>query len=448
LLKYSDLDGQLNELSAAPCWYVGFSGGVDSTVLLHVLHGWCATHPGSPPLAAIHVNHGLQAAARQWQQHCEAMCRSLQVPLTTCTVAVLAYGSGEEAARKARYQAFQQQLPPGAVLFLGHHLDDQIETFFLRLLRGAGVEGLSAMPRRRALGEALLLRLLLDVSRSEIEHYAAQHGLAYVTDPSNRDTGLARNFLREEVLPLLAGRWPLYRQSVARASRHLAAAADLLAEQLGVPDTVHSALGDPGMALPALFAGGVEAAAPRLRAWLRSRGCPAPDSAMLVEFLRQLRESAVDASPRLACGAYTLQRYRDRVYLLPEFDVPPPAASLPLAPGARRVVPGVGIVDLRRACGAGLALAPGELPALRWREGGERAALLGRAGSRSLKAVLQELGVPTWWRDRVPLLYLEDELLAVGDLACCASSRWRAAAQEGEQLWNLGWERPVSARSD
>ncbi len=448
MLNHSDLDCQLNELPAAPCWYVGFSGGVDSTVLLHLLHSWCAANPGSPPLGALHVNHGLQTAAAQWQQHCEAVCRSLQLPLITRTVAVHAHGSGEAAARTARYRAFQEQLPPGAVLFLGHHLDDQVETFFLRLLRGAGVEGLAAMPRRRALGEALLLRPLLDYSRRELELYAEHHGLAYVADPSNRDTAMDRNFLREELLPLLASRWPGYRQTVARASGHMAAAASLLSEHLGVPDTVHSALGDPGLALTPLISGTSEAAAPRLRAWLRARGYPAPDSAVLAEFLRQLRESAVDASPRLACGAYTLQRYRDGIYRVPEFDVPPPTASIALAPDAHRDVPGVGSVSLQRTFGTGLSLAPGEQLELRWRQGGERCHLPGRPGSRSLKMLLQEWDVPPWWRDRVPLLYLKDELLAVGDLACCVSSRWHAEPREGEPRWNLRWERPVSSRSD
>jgi tRNA(Ile)-lysidine synthase len=448
LLNHSDLDCQLNELPAAPRWYVGFSGGVDSTVLLHLLHRWCAANPGSPPLSAIHVNHGLQAAASQWQRHCEVVCRSLQLPLTTCTVAVHEHGSGEAAARTARYRAFHEQLPPGAVLFLGHHLDDQVETFFLRLLRGAGVEGLAAMPRKRALGEALLLRPLLDYSRGELEFYAAHHGLAYVADPSNRDTAMDRNFLREELLPLLASRWPAYRQSVIRASRHMAAAASLLTEHLGVPDTVHSALGDPGLALSPLISGPSEAATPRLRAWLRARGYPAPDSAVLAEFVRQLRESSADASPQLACGAYTLQRYRDGIYRVPEFDDLPPSASLILAPGTHRSVPGVGTVSLQRAIGPGLSLAPGEQLTLRWRQGGERCYLPGRAGSRSLKTLLQEWDVPPWWRDRVPLLYLEDELLAVGDLACCASSRWQAEGREGEPLWNLRWERSFSSRSD
>ncbi len=445
MLNYTDLDSQLNELLAASGWCVGFSGGADSTVLLHLLHRWCATHPGSPPLRAIHVNHGLQPAAADWQGHCEAVCHALQLPLHTCTVAVHLHGSGEAAARAARYSAFEQQLPPGAVLFLGHHRDDQVETFFLRLLRGAGVDGLAAMPRQRALGAGLLVRPLLEYGRDEIEDFAAHHGLDYVEDPSNCNTAMDRNFLRSELLPLLATRWPGYRHTVARASGHMAATSSLLIDELGVPETVHSALGDTGLLLAPLVVGSSDVAAPRLRAWLRARGYQAPDHAALAEFLRQLRVADIDANPRLACGAYTLQRYRDRVYLLPEFGAAAPTDSVELAPGASRIVPGVGTVSLRREQGAGLWLAPGAQLTLRWRQGGERLRFPGRAGSRSLKTLLQQWDIPPWWRDRVPLLYLAGELLAVGEFARCESSCWRSGAPEGEQLWNLSWERPAIA---
>ncbi len=447
MLNHTYLDSQLNELLTAPGWYVGFSGGVDSTVLLHLLHRWCAANPGSPTLRALHINHGLQAAAGDWQRHCESVCRSLQLQLNTCTVDVHADGSGEAAARTARYRAFQEQLPPGAVLFLGHHLDDQVETFFLRLLRGAGVEGLAAMPRRRTLGEGMLVRPLLDYGRSEIEHYAAHHGLEFVEDPSNSSTLMDRNFLRAKLLPLLASRWPGYRQTVARASAHMAAAARALTDQLGVPEIVHSVMGDPGLVLSQLHMESGEVVATRLRAWLRARGCQAPDHAALAEFVRQLRVAAIDANPRLVCGSCCLQRYRDAVYLITNIIAPPPAVPLDLAPGTSRAVPGVGTVSLQRAAGDGLLLVPGDRLTISWRQGGERCRLPGRSGSRSLKNLLQEWDVPPWWRDRVPLLYLEGELLAVGGLASCASSRWRTAAQEGEQLWNLSWERPVGAGS-
>jgi tRNA(Ile)-lysidine synthase len=444
LLNFADLDTPLNELCGAPHWYVGFSGGVDSTVLLHLLHSWCGAHPESPALSAIHVNHGMQSTADAWQRHCEAVCRSLNLALDSHSVSVDPQ-SGEAAARDARYRVFAGQLQPGAVLFLGHHMDDQVETFFLRLLRGAGVEGLAAIPRQRDLEEGQLVRPLLDFSRETLENYAAHHALETVEDPSNKDTAMDRNFLRQQLLPLMASRWPAYRQSVARASGHMAAAARILGE---VPETVHSAMGDAGLLLAALVAEPDEVAANRLRAWLRAHGCLAPDQSALNEFLRQLREMDDDSKPRLECGSYTLQRYREGVYRLPDITAPVPARSIELVPVAGCKVPGVGIVSLQRTECDGFSLVPGEQLSLGWRQGGERCRLPGRSGSRSLKTLLQELQIPPWWRDRVPLIFLDEELLAVADLASCESTRWRGTPQEGEILWRVSWERPELASSD
>lgn len=448
LLKHTDLDSSLCDLAAAPHWYVGLSGGVDSTVLLHLLLAWRESRPTAPPMTAIHINHGMQEIAATWQAHCERMCHEWGVPVISRAVEVVCSGSGEAAARAARYRVFEEYMQPGAVMLLGHHLDDQVETFFLRLMRGAGVDGLAAMPRSRALNGGLLVRPLLDVTRYAIERYAREHKLAHVEDPSNSDTAMDRNFLRAELLPLLASRWPSYRQTVTRASGHMATAAAVLQDHLGIPETVYSALGDRGIALQELLAVPPDVAALKLRGWLQLQGCQVPDHAAVNEFLRQLRESGTDATPRLACSAYSLQRYRDAVYLPPEFTAEQPSQPLPLVPGVPGAVPGVGDLCLQRVTGEGLSFAAGERPQLSWRTGGERCRPRGRSASTSLKKLLQEWGVPPWWRDRVPLLYCDGELLAIGDLALCQSSRWRASPAAGEQLWRLTWQRSADSAPD
>ncbi|MDG2046617.1 MAG: tRNA lysidine(34) synthetase TilS [Halioglobus sp.] len=448
MLHFAELDSQLSGLVAAPHWYVGLSGGADSTVLLHLLHSWCVANPAAPTLSAIHINHGMQAEAPDWKLYCANLCHQLAIPLISRTVTVSSGGSTEAAAREARYCAFEDLLPADTVLFLGHHLDDQVETFFLRLLRGAGVEGLAGMPRTRNLGQAKLERPLLDYDRSEIEQYAAYHDLGYVRDPSNHDTSMDRNFLREELLPLLATRWPAYRRSVIRASAHIASASALLMHTFGVPETIYSQMGDAGLSLAPLVDEPLDIAALRLRAWLREAGYQAPDGAALDEFLRQLRVTAVDGNPRMMCGSYGLQRYHDAVYRLPDLLAPPAASSVALAPSASVKVSGVGTVSLVRADSGGLRLMPEEILTLRWRQGGERCCLPDQVGSRRLKDLLQAWQVPPWWRGRVPLVYLGDDLVAVGDLARCESGRWQDVAQDGESLWLVQWKRAASAGSD
>ena len=449
-LDYSALDRQLEHLLDAPRWYVGFSGGVDSTVLLHLLHHWCRHHPAAPPLAAIHVNHGLQARAAEWQVHCEWVCRLLQVPLACLAASVDPGPRGlEAAAREARYGLFEGRLQAGEVLFLGHHADDQVETFFLRLLRGAGVQGLAAMPAGRRLGRGRLARPLLQLPRAALERYAAEQGLTCIEDPSNSDTGLDRNFLRSEILPLLAGRWPGYRQTIGRAAGHIAAASAMLARMVPAPATVYSAMGDPGVPVAALCAQPEAEAALGLRHWLQAAGLPAPDQSALAEFLRQLGHAQGSAKPRLTCSAYTLQRFGDAVYLLPDSIDTCPGSPRQLLPGEVCELPGAaGRIWLAPSTDEGLRLDPADRLDIAWRGGGERCRPRGRPRSTGLKKLLQEAGIPPWWRDRVPLLYLDGELLAVGDLWLCHSGRWARSAGPGEVLWQPRWERNITTAFD
>ena len=449
LLDQALLDGELADLLRAPAWYVAYSGGVDSTVLLHLLHRWCAENTAAPPLCAIHINHGMQSGADDWQLHCEQVCKALNVPILCQSVAVSpASRGGEAAARDARYQAFEQLMQPGAVVFLGHHLDDQIETFFLRLLRGAGLQGLAAIPRRRVLAGGLLARPLLQVQRSQLQYYASHYGLAYVEDPSNSSLVMDRNFLRAELLPLLASRWPGYRQTVARATDHMAAAVAVLQEAVPTPATVHNVMGDPGVAITDLLQDSREVAAVKLRSWLQAAGYLAPDRVALNEFLRQLYDSTQDSAPRLECSDFTLARYRDAVYLLPVQAETSDRQPLSLVPGQICDVPGVGRIGLEPAASDGLSLPRDSAVEIAWRSGGERCRPAGRAHTSSLKKLLQEFDVPPWWRDRLPLLYCKGELLAVADLWLCESSYWSDSARPGQALWQLCWNRNSSAAGD
>jgi tRNA(Ile)-lysidine synthase len=451
----TDLTPVLEPCCDASHWYVGFSGGLDSTALLHLLMQWCANNASAPALTAIHVNHGMQASASDWQSHCVQICAEWQVPLITRKVEVAEVASPEAAARKARYDAFEAVLEPGSVLFLGHHLDDQVETFFLRLMRGAGVQGLAAMPVKRALGEGRLVRPLLQVSRDELETYVASAELSYIEDPSNADTAIDRNFMRQEVLPLLASRWPAYRATVTRASGHMASAAAALAQAQPEPPTLYSKMGDPGMALEHLAQGQGNSGALRLRSWLLSLGLQAPDTAALDELLRQLHGASEDAAPKLSSASYALQRYREALYLLPDLQCAAPAVFINLGCGESAFIPGVGTVSLEQTKGAGLQLSADDVLRVSWRSGGEECRLMHREGSSSLKKLLQGWGIPPWWRDRVPLLYLDDELLAIADLALCQSSRqpWEdglgeADSATGKPRWKFVWKRLENAPCD
>jgi tRNA(Ile)-lysidine synthase len=348
---------------------VGLSGGVDSVVLLDLL---CAAAPRHGfRVAAVHVHHGLSPHADAWARFCRKLCRDRGVPLVVRRVGVRKQGKGlEAAARAARRDAFARH--PAPVIALAHQLDDQAETVLLNLLRGAGARGASAMPVAGRLGGKILLRPLLAVRRDAIEAYARARGLRWIEDESNRDAALTRNFIRLRVGPLLEPRFARWRESLARAARHFAAA-DADARLL-------------------------------LREFLRARGLRAPSEAKLVEMLRQL--TGTGARTAIEHDGAVLRVYRGRV-------------SVDKRPG--------GELRLRPARGRGIDAARLERSrvTLRARAGGERLQLDARRPRRTLKNLFQEAGIPPWRRERLPLLYCGDELVWVPGLGVAAG--WQAA---------------------
>ena len=228
LFSPAQLLDQLAHLPPAQRYWVAYSGGCDSTVLLHALAALRDQLPVE--LHALHVNHNLHEAAPTWAAHCRAVCETLAIPLTEVNVdARAAKGeSPEAAARAARYCIFTDVLKAGDGLLLAHHRDDQAETLLLQLLRGSGPRGLAAMPAHRPQGAGWLGRPLLSFSRQELCRYAEAEKLQWIDDPSNFDTDFDRNFLRQRVLPLLQERWPAAATTLGRAAEHQAEAAELL----------------------------------------------------------------------------------------------------------------------------------------------------------------------------------------------------------------------------
>jgi tRNA(Ile)-lysidine synthase len=411
---------------AAPAWRVAFSGGLDSTVLLHLLAELRARE-ALPPLSAIHVAHGLQVAAEPWPEHCRAVCARLGVELRVVPVAVARdVASLEQSAREARYAAFRDNLAAGEVLLTGQHRDDQAETLLFRLLRGAGVRGLAGMAANRPLGAGHLVRPLLGVARAELEAHARNHGLSWVEDPSNADTRFARNYLRQRVMPLLAAQWPGASASLARAAEHCREA-DLLLGELAEQDLAPARepspwpwLNVPSLRLEPLLALSEVRQRNALRHWLAPL-TRLPDSEHWAGWTH-LRDAAGDRTPRWRLEGGELQRGAGRLWWLAGDWLNRPQLDVAFAGGACEL-PGNG-----RVCWQG-DLPPGALR-LACRRGGERLTLAGR-GSRDLKRLLNESGLPIFVRDRLPLLLRGRELLAVANLPAL-----RAAGVEGQLLWD------------
>lgn len=444
--RLADLVGDCPELQQASRIVVGFSGGLDSTVLLHLIHDAHVQGRLRAPVAALHVNHLMQPDAERWEEHCRTTCVALDLPFQCVRIPVVpvAGESLEETAREARHAAFAAALQSGDVLALAQHRDDQVETVLFRLARGSGAAGLAGMPRTRGCGAGILVRPLLAASRTDLASHARARKLAWVEDGSNANPRFDRNFLRSTVLPLLYGRWPGLAGAVERSAGLSAEAASLL-DELAAIDVGRAATTRPEQLLiDALLPLGEARQRNALRYWLQTlctrRAWAAPTHQVLSRIVSEVIPARDDAEPLLAWGegsaAVELRRHRRLLHVLAPLPAAPEAVTW-FTRGACALPAPLGVLELRSARGRGLPRDRLHEVRVCFRGGGELIKPAGRP-TRSLKKILQEAGIPPWLRERVPLLYVGGELVAVADLLVCEG--WLSEAPEN--LCNIMWQHP------
>lgn len=392
----------LHKAPVATAYCVAFSGGMDSTVLLHL-----AVAARLPKLSAIHIHHGLQTSADDWAEACAAQCAAWQVPLQVLRVVVdAAHPKGPEAAaRAARYAALQAQLPAGAMLLTAHHAGDQAETILLRLLRGTGVEGLAAMPITSRLADSgsMLWRPLLRVPRETLLAYAQQHDLHWIEDPHNADPRYARSWLRAQVMPALRTRWPDADTQLARAADH-ATDATLLLTNLANTLLLTLRGAEGGLSVAGLIA--LQPAERRLvlRHWLQQQGLPPPFAQTLQQLETDVLPAGATAMPLLRWPGAEFRRYRDQLFAGPTLAEVPGDLCLDWDGTAPLTLP-AGLGKLR-------AEAPQPMQ-VRFAVPGLRIRLAGAPHSRSLKQLSQENAVPPWWRERLPIIFVNRTVASI-----------------------------------
>ena len=440
---------------------VGLSGGIDSVVLLDILTRLARRLHFS--LSAVHVNHQLSPHAAQWSRFCRALCRERGIPIHVAKVRIRRGDSIEAAARAARLAVLAKV--DADYVVLAHNQDDQVETLLLQMLRGAGVKGLAAMPvagdlraitgpclagmaysnpalKGRRSGKRLelpkILRPLLDVPRSEIETYAKRCQLSWVEDESNDETYFLRNFLRHEVLPVIARRCPAYRATLTRSSRHFAEAANLLDELAAVDAAAFVA--ERTLAVASLRQLTRARGKNLLRHFIGLHGISMPDSDRLESALHQLITAKQGARVLIELKGAQLRRFQGRVHIT-RLGVRDPRAVTRWHGERELSLPDFGGV-LRFSKGRGAGIDParikGRALTVRVRQGGERLQPQCDRPRRTLKNLFQEAGIPPWQREITPLLYCDDQLIwaagigvdcayqsAVGESAICPS--WHPA---------------------
>jgi tRNA(Ile)-lysidine synthase len=429
---------KLENFSEVRRFIVGYSGGADSHALLYAL----SSLELPQEILALHVNHGLSPNAGNWQRHCESVCNALHIPFCVENASVSYDGTGlENAARQARYDVFARHVGSGDVLLLAHHADDQLETFFLRLLRGAGVRGLGGMPEWRAVGDGCIYRPWLACSREEIREYAVEQGLLWVEDESNADVQFDRNFLREKVLPILQTRWPQAGNSIAR-SMSWCGEADAVADELAEIDyfACYPHAERLGFSLSFAYLRGLSHARRRnvLRLWFTRCGIIAPGHRILDSILAQAIDARIDASPLVTWGEWQCRRYQGRLYVMPQLAplITEQVWQCDVHDGIANG--GFGVLSFAYTESRGIRVNEAKPLDIAFAREGVRCRPQGRMHSQSLKKLFQESGVPPWLRDRTPLIYQEGQLLAVGDWWICAD----AAVVEGEAGYIPHWDLP------
>lgn len=416
--------------------YIAYSGGMDSTILLHCCLALRREGLSKAQFAAWHINHQLLPAANEWEAHCVNQCSSLDLPIKVSRLRVSKRGgeSTEMAARRCRYALWEEELPAGALLLQAHHQRDQAEILLLRLLRGSRF--LRAIPRRRALGRGFLVRPLLGSSYSQISHYQQEKSLLYIADPSNEDTEIERNFIRHQLLPLVSQKWPAAEASLAQGAARLEAQNEIVTEWTRqLPDQLEHRL-----SVAAILAMKPARAELLINAWLQQLSLAALPCSAKDELLKQLRARA-DSCPSIQWDGVEMHRYRGYLYAMPTLPEisdkeKAPVALLPAKGGEREYPVWLGSIVIKKAQPS----QPGQLM-IGYRQGGESIQLSRRR--RSLKRILQENHIPPWLRPYVPLIYHNDSPVAVVGINerqkflidRGIEAEWKLAAQYGAKQY-------------
>lgn len=434
MLNPSQLRSFLQQFPNTQRFLIAYSGGLDSHVLLHAL----ANILPKEKLKAVYINHGWHKDAEQWGEHCQQVCQDLNISCEVVKVdAQPKQGeSAEECAREARYAAFANLVQTNDCLLTAHQQNDQAETLLLQMFRGAGIKGLASMPVITSFALGYHARPLLNYARTDLEAYAKQHHLKWIEDDSNKNLRFDRNFIRHQILPEIQQHWPQVTKTIARVAEHCAEA-ELLLEQLAQQDLAivgaqHAA---PVLSISKLLNLNPARLHNVLRYWLRQLGFAVPSQMQLQHIETDVLQCNADANPVVAWGEVEVRRYRDDLYALPKHKIENLPEQLIWNLAQPLAIPEMGTLVATQELGKGICCValPENKVTIRFRQNGERFHPAGRQGSHPLKKLMQEWNIPPWQRDFIPLIYHDNQLIAVAGFAVHAEF----VAKSDEMGWEI-----------
>ncbi|WP_289096771.1 tRNA lysidine(34) synthetase TilS [uncultured Pseudoalteromonas sp.] len=388
---------------------VALSGGVDSVVLLHLMKQAQQQH-SELKLEAVYVNHGLSKYADEWQGFCQSLCEELNVAFKAVHVEIYERSrtSLEAQAREARYQALDENSIPDSVILLGQHLNDQLETFLLRLKRGSGLQGLASMPQTRLLASGrVCFRPLINITREQIEQFASEFAITHITDDSNIDERFDRNFLRHQVLPILTERFQGFEKSAARSIRLLQKQQSLL-DEYTQNDLTHCQNKQGGLSCEAIAGFSKPRQANLIRAWLNQFTHQLPSENQLQQIIEQGLTAKADAQIKICLQSGDVRRHQQHWYFVKEQAIPEAMdialQSVELIGGRKLILKaGKGIRKPRQD----------EQVRVEFNKPQARIKPLHKPGSNTLKHWFKDAKVAPWLRAQTPLIFYNDQLVQV-----------------------------------
>jgi tRNA(Ile)-lysidine synthase len=407
------LENEIKQIGEDKHFLVAYSGGMDS----HVLLSLCVLlrQQFQLNLQAIHINHGISSHAKTWEYHCKHVCQAYDIPFITHHLSYthVAGESLEERARIKRYESIATHMTEQTVLLTAHHQDDQAETFLLQLMRGAGLKGLSAMPRMKRFVSGWHARPLLTTSRENLRLFAIEQQLSWVEDESNVNDRWSRNYLRQQIMPLLNNRWTGAATMIARSANHCAEAQSLLLEQVDAMNANVMGTHSQTLSVNRLKQLPTMMQKQILRNWIQQQGYVLPNVKKLAAIMTQVFDAAHDRSPMVLFGHACVRRYRDDLFLLRHSSAMSIEADFQLNWDLNKnlLLPDGQQLSALKVIGQGLRTSLTQV-AIKFRQGGE-VIYLPHRGHRSLKKMFNEWGVLPWQRSQIPLLFVENELIAV-----------------------------------
>jgi tRNA(Ile)-lysidine synthase len=415
----------IRKLCGSSSLWVAYSGGMDSHVLLHLL----AQHHSEFPqgIRVVHVDHQLQSHSTSWAEHCRQVTESLQLPFHCLQVTVTDINQSglESAARSARYNAINKLMNDDGILLTGQHLQDQAETLMLQLLRGAGNRGLGAMKTISFWQTMQIIRPFLAISREDLLEYATTHQLQWIEDPSNQNTEINRNFLRHQIWPLLQCRWPAINQNLARSAQNLQESQTLL-DELAQDDllNIEADLQEGSLSIDKLLVLSKARQRNVLRFFITKLNMALPSRINLQRILDEVCLAAIDAQPQVIWHEYIARRYQNRLYLNTSISLFATSSSAQIHNQQPTLLDDKHRLVWQAQQGSGIRaeLFSSGLT-LKYRQGGEKIQLAGKMHHQSVKKLFQQWQIPVWQRDSIPLLFANQQLVAIVGYACAETAK-------------------------